>query len=157
MPLPRLRHFLDVAGVGYEPIAHPRTLTAQETAAAAHVPGHTLAKTVMVHLDGKLTMAVLTADAMIDFDLLRDSTGSTHVELADEVSFAHAFPDCEVGAQPPFGNLYQLPVLVDRELTRDRYIAFNEGCHTTLLRMLYADYERLVHPRIVTMTHSAIV
>ena len=156
MSLQRLRHYLDTSGIVYDTIAHPRTMTSQETAASAHVPGHTLAKVVMINLDHTLHMAVLPADAMIDFDLLRQSTGATEVTLADEFEFAHAFPDCEVGAQPPFGNLYQMPVLVDSTLTLDPYIAFNEGCHTTLIRLRYCDYQRLVQPRVIQMTHCAI-
>lgn len=148
MPLRKLREFLDRHGVKYVAISHSRAYTAQEIAASSHTPGRELAKTVMVKLDGTMAMAVLPASMQVDFDQLRETTGADRVELADEAEFENLFPQCETGAMPPFGNLYGLNVYVAEALTEDEEIAFNAGSHTELVRLAYADFERLVKPRV---------
>ena len=149
MPVEKLRRFLDENGVRYVVISHSRAYTAQEVAASAHIPGKELAKTVMVKIDGKMAMAVLPASYKVDFNQLCNETGGCKVELASEKEFKGMFPDCEVGAMPPFGNLYGMPVYVAKTLTEDEEIAFNAGTHTELVRMKYSDFQRLVQPQAV--------
>lgn len=150
MPVSRLKEFLDLNHVPYITISHSPAYTAQGIAASAHVKGKELAKTVMVKVDGKLAMAVLPAPYKVDFGLLRKHLKSNKVELATEQEFEKVFPGCEVGAMPPFGNLYGINVYVTESLTEDESIAFNAGSHTELIRMSYSDFNRLVHPTILT-------
>jgi Ala-tRNA(Pro) deacylase len=147
MPVKKLKEFLDSAGVKYIVVSHAPAYTAQEIAASAHIPGRELAKTVMVKLDGKMAMAVLQANQVVDFGKLKQTAGSTKADLASEEEFKNLFPQCEVGAMPPFGNQYDLPVYVERSLTEDDEIAFNAGSHKELFRMGYKDFEDLVKPK----------
>lgn len=151
MPIRKLREFLDGHHIRYFIISHSPAYTAQEIAAAAHVPGRELAKTVMVTIDGKLAMAVLSASSKLDFGKLGKVAGSGDVLLASEEDFADMFPGCEVGAMPPFGNLYGMKTYVSEELAEDEEIVFNAGAHTELLRLSYADYERLVRPVVAAI------
>ena len=146
MPVKKVKEFLDGAGVKYIVVSHAPAYTAQEIAASAHIPGRELAKTVMVKLDGKMAMAVLPASHVVDFDKLKQVAGSAKAELASEDEFRSLFPECEVGAMPPFGNLYDIPVYAERGLTEDEEIAFNAGSHKELFRMAYRDFENLVKP-----------
>ncbi len=152
MPVKRLKEFLDSHNMKYVTISHSRAFTAQETATSAHIPRKELAKTVMVKADGKMAMAVIPASYKVDFDLLKKATGSSKIELADEEEFKELFPECEVGAMPPFGNLYGMDVFVAKSLTEDEEIAFNAGSHRELVRMAYKDFERLVKPRVMKFT-----
>jgi len=149
MPVKKLREFLDRNQVKYVTISHSTAYTAQEIAASAHVKGKDLAKTVMVKIDGKMAMVIVPASYKVDFDLLQDITGAHQVELASESEFRSLFPECEVGAMPPFGNLYNMDVYCAEALAEDREIAFNAGSHTELIRMAFHDFDRLVRPRIV--------
>jgi Ala-tRNA(Pro) deacylase len=146
VPIKRLKEFLDENDVKYVSISHSQAFTAQEIAAAAHVPGKELAKTVMVKLDGELAMVVLPAPDQVSVSRLQEMTGASSVEIAVEEDFADLFPGCELGAMPPFGNLWSLDVFVDQRLREDEVIAFNAGTHTELLRLPYSDFERLVQP-----------
>jgi Ala-tRNA(Pro) deacylase len=110
-----------------------------------------MAKTVVVNLDGRPALAVLPATQKVDLERLRRATGATSIELTDEREFTADFPGCEVGAMPPFGNLYGMDVFVEPRLAADPEIAFNAGSHTELIRMAYKDFERLVKPRLVAM------
>ena len=148
MPAKKLKEFLDSNGAKYVLISHAPAFTAQEIAAEAHIPGKELAKTVMVRIDGKMSMAVLPASYVIDFDLLKVVAGASEVALASESEFKGLFPGCELGAIPPFGNLYDVPVFVDRSLAEDEEIAFNAGSLKELFRMAYKDFEGLVGPRV---------
>jgi Ala-tRNA(Pro) deacylase len=150
MPAKKLRDFLDSHGVRYVTITHSKAFTAQEIAASAHVPGKELAKTVIVKLDGEMAMVVLTASQQVDFDVLKDAAGAKTAELAGEDEFKDMFPECEVGAMPPFGNLYGMNVFVAEHLAEDEWIAFNAGTHTELVRVAYSDFERLAEPRHVS-------
>ncbi|MCG8342725.1 MAG: YbaK/EbsC family protein [Chlorobiales bacterium] len=152
MPIRKIREFLDSHHIRYFIISHSPAYTAQEIAAAAHVPGKELAKTVMVIIEGKLAMAVLPASNKLDFDKLKEAAGTRSVELAAEEDFADMFPGCEVGAMPPFGNLYGMKTYVAEELAEDEEIVFNAGNHNELLRLSYADFERLVKPLVVKMS-----
>ena len=152
MPVRKLKEFLDKEGVKYVTVSHSVAYTAQEIAARAHVRGKNLAKTVMVKLDGKISMAVLPATFKVDFDLLQKASGAKEVELASEKEFKDLFPDCELGAMPPFGNLYGFDVYVAKTLAEDDEIAFNAGSHTELIKLPYADFERLVKPKVVRIS-----
>jgi Ala-tRNA(Pro) deacylase len=149
MPIEILRKYLDENDVRYVVLDHSRAFTAQEVAASAHVPGKELAKTVMVRIDEDLAMAVLPASYKVDFELLREAAGAARVELAEEAEFSGLFPDCEIGAMPPFGNLYGMKVYVAESLAEDEEIVFNGCSHTQLVRMAYADFERLVKPTVL--------
>ena len=151
MPSRKLKAFLDSQGIKYVKITHSPAYTAPEIAQAAHVRGKELAKTIVVFIDEKMSMAVLPANYSIDFDHFRKTIGAKRVVLATEGQFQDVFPDCDVGSMPPFGNLYGMDVYVDRHLTEDREIAFNAGDHTELFRMAYSDFERLVKPKIVSL------
>ena len=148
MPVSQLKEFLDSNNVKYVTISHSPAYTAQGIAASAHVPGKELAKTVVVKLDDELAMAVLPAPYKVDFDLLKEVAGVEKVKLATEEEFEGTFPGCEVGAMPPFGNLYGLKVFAAETLAEDEEIAFNACSHTELIKMAYADFERLVKPTL---------
>ena len=148
MPVKKLKEFLDAQNVKYVGIFHSLTYTAQEIAASVHVKGKDVAKTVMVKLDGKMAMAVLPASHQVDFDHLRKASGAQDAVLATENEFKDLFPDCDIGAMPPFGNLYGMDVFVARALTEDKEIAFNAGSHYEMIRLAYEDFERLVNPKI---------
>jgi len=152
MPVKKLKEFLDREKVKYVSIAHSPAFTAQEVAAAAHVPGKELAKTVVVHLDGKTAMAVLPANRKIILEDLREATGAAEVRFATEAEFKELFADCEIGAMPPFGNLYGMDVYVAASLAEDEEIAFNAGSHTELIKLAYRDFERLVKPQVASFT-----
>ena len=156
MPMDRLREFLDGNDVRYVSIRHSPAFTAQEIAAKAHVPGGELAKTVMVKMDDAIHMAVIPASKLVDFDRLRDTARARRVELADERDFSSLFPGCELGAMPPFGNLFGMRVFVAEELAEDDEIAFNAGSHTELIRMSYADFHRLVDPVVSSFTREGV-
>ena len=149
MPVKQLEVFLDLHHVKYVTIRHSPAYTAQEVAASAHIPGKELAKTVMAKLDGRLAMAVLPASSQVNFERLKHTAGVSQAELAREREFRDLFPDCNVGAMPPFGNLYGVEVFVAESLTEDEEIAFNAGTHTELMRLAYKDFGRLVQPRII--------
>ena len=146
MPLQRLKEYLNDHDVPYVTVAHSPAYTANEIAATAHIKGKDLAKTVMVKMNGKMAMAVLPASERVDLEALRNALGVDRVELAMEDEFKDLFPGCEVGAMPPFGNLFDLPVYVASDLAEDEEIAFNAGNHHELIRLRYADFERLVQP-----------
>jgi len=152
VPIKRLKEFLNENGVKFVSISHSQAFTAQEIAAAAHVPGKELAKTVMVKLDGELAMAVLPAPDQGSVSRLQEITGANDVEIAAEEDFAERFSGCELGAMPPFGNLWDLDVFVDQRLREDEEITFNAGRHTELLRLPYSDFERLVNPVVGTFS-----
>lgn len=152
MILKKLVEFLDRSNVKYTVCTHSPAFTAQEVAQSAHIPGKEIAKTVIVWMDGTMAMVVLPGSHMINFSLLREMTKANNVELATEAEFKDRFPECEVGAMPPFGNLFNMPVFVGSSLAEDSEIAFNAGSHRELVRMSYADYLNLVKPTVVPVT-----
>ena len=151
MPTGKLKEYLDGQGVKYITISHSKAYTAMEVAESAHVKGKEMAKTVILKTDGKLAMAVLPATQMVHVERLRKTLGVGKVEIAEEQDFQGTFPGCEVGAMPPFGNLYGMEVLVDPRLAEDDEIAFNAGSHTELMWLHYRDFERLVQPKAVPL------
>ena len=156
MPLARLREFLDSHKIKYVVISHSVAYTAQGIAALTHISGKELAKTVIVKLDGALAMAVLPASSQVDLSRLKTVTGATDAALASEQEFKDSFSDCQTGAMPPFGNLYDIPVFADESLTRDKEIAFSAGSHRELIRMAWDDFERLAGPQITEFATGEI-
>jgi len=152
MPVQKLKEFLDSQKIKYVSIAHSTAYTAQGIAALTHIPGKELAKTVVVKIDDALAMAVLPASSHVALSALRSATGAETVELAREADFKDRFPECDTGAMPPFGNLYGMPVFVDEILAEDEEIAFNAGSHNELIRLSYADFERLVRPTVLNLS-----
>lgn len=128
---------------------HQVAYTAQDVAAAEHIPSQIMAKVVMVSADGELVMLVLPTNHRVDLAHVRTALGARELYLVGEREFATAFPDCEIGAMPPFGNLYHIPVYVDQRLADDETIVFQAGTHTETIRMRYADYARLVQPTVI--------
>lgn len=153
MPVKRLKTFLDKQNVKYATIGHSLAYTAQEIAETAHVPGESLAKVVIVSVDGRDVMVVLPATEKVGLDHLKSEIGASHVALADESKFTDEFPGCELGAMPPFGNLYNMDVYVSDDLAEQDKIAFNGGTHSELIQLAYNDFEKLVKPKKVTL-HS---
>ena len=149
MPVQALKNFLDQNGVKYVVISHSPAFTAQEIAARAHIPGKELAKTVIVKIDDRLAMAVLPASQKVDLQELQQAIGSGRIEIAKEETFRSRFPECDLGAMPPFGNLYGMDVYVADNLGEDEEIAFNAGSFTELIKLAYSDFERLVRPRVL--------
>lgn len=145
----KLREFLDSNAVNYQTEAHEPTVDASRTAQAAHVRGREFAKTVIVKADGRLFMTVLPSTDQVHVDQLKQSLGASDLELANEDDINAAFPDCETGAMPPFGNLYNMDVFVSEHLREDDHIVFNAGSHSEVMRMSYQDYDRLVHPQVL--------
>ena len=152
MPVKKLKDFLDDHGVKYVSIAHSKAYTTQEIAAATHIPGKDVAKTVMVKLDDQIAMAVLPAPDQVSFTRLKHITGAQEARLASEAEFQSLFPGCELGAMPPFGNIWGIPVFVDQRLREDELIAFNAGTHTEVVQLAYADFERLAHPVVANLS-----
>ena len=154
MPVRKLKELLEKENIKYISKFHSTIYTAQEIAASAHIPGKELAKTVMLKLDGKMAMVVLPASYQVNFTLLKEASGARQAELATEEEFETLFPDCNIGAMPPFGNLYGMDVFADESLTKDQEIAFNAGSHYELIKLAYKDFERLVNPKIVKVAEK---
>ncbi|HHE32258.1 MAG TPA: YbaK/EbsC family protein [Chlorobaculum parvum] len=152
MPIRKLREFLDSHHIKYFVFSHSPAYTAQEIAESAHVSGKEMLKTVMVTIDAEMAMVLLPASRKLDFDKLRTLCGSDEVALAEELEFSDIFPESEIGAMPPFGNLYGMAVYADEVLDEDVDIAFNAGTHNELLRMSWVDYKRLVNPVLADIT-----
>lgn len=146
--LRKLRDYLDGNQIRYEVGYHARVYTAQEIAAAQHVPGKEMVKVVMVKADGKVVMLVLPASYRVDRKKLKGVLSCKKVGMTKEEEFQELFPDCEIGAMPPFGSLYNLEVWVDQVLAENESIVFQAGSHVETLRIKYSDYARLVNPRV---------
>jgi Ala-tRNA(Pro) deacylase len=151
----KLKEFLDANKVEYSVLIHRQAYTAQDVAAAAHVPGRELAKSVVIKADDRFVLAVLPAPRKVDLEGLRQTLGASEVRMAHESEFASLFPGCEMGAMPPFGNLYGVDVYVDEALSQDEEIVFNAGTHVDAVRMRYKDFERLVKPAVAGFALSA--
>ena len=150
--LKKLKAMLDEAKVSYEVYTHPLAYTAQEIAEKQHVSGKELAKVVMIEVDDNLIMGVLPASLKVHVNTTRASLGASSVRLATEDEFTSRFPECEIGAMPPFGNLFGLKVVVDPALEKDEYIYFNAGNHAQTVRMKYKDFADLVKPQVVSLS-----
>lgn len=152
----KLTHYLEDQHVPFVTIPHARAYTAQEIAASVHVPGQEVAKTVIVEGDGKLYMAVVPATRRIDLIPLKKALGVKKIRLASEAEFEGVFPECEVGAMPPFGNLYRIPVIVDESLKKDREIVFNAGSHTETVKIQFDEFVELVKPLFASFTEGSV-
>jgi Ala-tRNA(Pro) deacylase len=146
MPTRKLRDYLDQHEIQYVTISHSPAYTAQRIAELTRIPGKELAKT---KIDNKFAMAVLPASRRVNLEHLKEAIGADDVTLSSETEFNELFPDCEVGAMPPFGNLYDMGVYVAEQLTEDE---FNAGTHSELVKMSYNDYANLVTPQVVALT-----
>jgi Ala-tRNA(Pro) deacylase len=139
---------LKKSGVAYEVMKHPQAFTAQEVAAAVHVTGKEVAKTLVVNADGKYVMATIPAPHKLNLRSLKELLKAKEVRFATEQELESLFPECEVGAMPPFGNLYNMPVIASSALKDRPEIVFNACSHTEVIKIAYADFERLVQPKV---------
>jgi Ala-tRNA(Pro) deacylase len=146
----KIREYLDQQHVAYEHHEHPTAYTAQETASSMHLPGGDIAKTVVVKADGALILAVAPANQRVDLQHLKFITRAENIRIASETEFADAFPSCEPGAVPPFGNLFGLATYCDTRLESDT-IEFNAGSHNDTLRMAFEDFKRLARPTMIDL------
>ena len=145
----RLENYLAEKHVPYTRSTHRLAYSAQGVAAAQHVAGWTVAKTVILKTENQFLMVVLPAPMKVDLHLLSEQLPFSQLELADEWEFGRLFPDCQLGAMAPFGNLYGLPVYVEESLARQDEIVFNAGTHVDTIRMKYKDFDRLVGPAVI--------
>jgi Ala-tRNA(Pro) deacylase len=149
-----LKAYLDRERVHYDVLPHPEAFRATDVAHTLHTPAQEMAKVVIVKVDERFVMTVLPASWNVDLHRLQDVFATRHLRLATEDEFKGLFPDCEVGAMPPFGTLYGLPVYVDHSLTKDEEIVFQAGNHSEAIRMRYMDFAALVFP-VVTEFHRS--
>ncbi|ARU58766.1 MAG: YbaK/EbsC family protein [Pseudomonadales bacterium] len=150
MPVQQLKEYLDEQQIRYVSVQHSPAFTAQEIAHSAHIRGDRLAKTVIIDIDGKMAMVVLPASYRIRWDKFMNAMGTDFIELADEDEFKDAFPGCEVGAMPPFGNLYSMNIYLCDALAQHEEIAFSAGTHSETIKMSYQDYISLACPVILS-------
>jgi Ala-tRNA(Pro) deacylase len=143
---PKLKRFLGERGVRYEVIDHPLAYAASDVARTSHIGPRMLVKAVVVDADGKPWMVAVAATQKVNLRKVAEALGVRHARLEKESDLAVLFGDCEPGAMPPFGNLYGMKVVADPVLDMDREIAFNAGDHTTVVKMAFEDFERLVQP-----------
>lgn len=155
--LDRLVAYLELKEVAYRHDIHPLAYTARETARAEHIPPRCFAKVVIVHSEDGYAMAVLPSDRIVDLDELRAAFGSVHLRLARETEMQDLFPECELGAMPPFGNgtLWEMPMWVDGLLMAEENICFNAGTHRDVIQMSTEDWEQLVKPSVLAFAHAA--
>ena len=156
MPCEKLLEHLESNGVDFEFIEHPKAYAAEDVAHKAGVPERAFAKTVLVKLDGLMAMAVIPSVAKVNFNLLREAAGATTINLALEREFGSRFPDCELGAMPPFGNLYGMTVYVDGALSEHETIAFNAGTHREVITMAWDDFDELVRPQVARFAYQTL-
>ncbi len=142
----RLERLFREESVRFSVSRHEEAYSAQRVAGMLHIPGQQLAKVVMIKANDQLAMLVVPAPERVDLAKAKKALKADRVELAGEKDFASCFPDCEVGAMPPFGNLYEMDVYVDRSLSTQSQIAFPAGSHREIMRVAYADFERIVEP-----------
>jgi len=148
----RLKELLDSKGIGYTVMTHKVAYTAQEVAAKQGVTGWQVAKSVVLKCDEQFMLIVLQAPAKVDFDRLKKVLECKEAHLASESEMEKLFPGVELGAESPFGNLYNLPVYVDKAMTEVSEIVFNAGTHTETIRMKYKDYAALVEPKVIEIS-----
>ncbi len=145
----KLEQYLREQQIPYQIQHHPVAFTAQQIAEGEHISGKKVAKSVVIFADNTMVLLVLPAAFRVDLQKVQECLGVKQVHLAHEEEFQAAFPGCEVGAIPPFGNLYGLPIYVEQSLTTQETIVFPIGTHTETMSLKYADFERLLHPTIL--------
>jgi len=141
--------YLKSCGVPFDMLPHRSEYTASRTAQALHVPGHIFAKTVVVQADDHPVMAVLPSTRWLNMDRLQQALGCRRVTLSPESEFQSLFPDCELGALPPFGSQYHMETIVDDGLAADEYIVFDGNTHDRAVSMRFSDYANIEHPRVM--------
>jgi Ala-tRNA(Pro) deacylase len=157
MPLPeRLRSFLDSHQAVYALTKHPKAYTAREVAAAEHLPPREVAKTVVILGDGVYSMVVVPASRLVDLLEVRTALGLSQVRLATESELSKLFPDCELGAMPPLGPVYNMPVYLDGTLAGQDTLTFNAGTHDDVIHVKTAEFRRLVLPHIVSLVREPV-
>lgn len=154
MPALRLRSYLDSQQIRYTSLIHSGAYTMQEVASVTHIPGRDIAKTVILFADDRLVLAVVPASKQVSLTHMKEVLGASNLILATESEFLAAFPDCEVGAMPPFGNLYGMKTYLDETLIGHEML-FNAGNHRELIRMSWDDYFRLAQPQVVSIAQYA--
>ena len=147
----KIQEYLSQNNVAFETRHHAPAYTSQEVAAEEHVSGNILAKGVVVKADADFVLCVLPASLKLDMEKLARATGADRVRLADETEMARIFPDVEVGAEPPFGNLYDMTTIVDEHLAEAAEIVFQAGTHSEAIRMSFDDYARLTNPHVADL------
>jgi Ala-tRNA(Pro) deacylase len=152
MPGKIIKNYLDENGIKYVVINHSPAYTAQEIAESAHVSGKEMLKTIIINVDNNVVMSVMPANRRLIIELLKDKLNANKIELASENEFKNLFPDCEIGAMPPFGNIYQMDVITCDYIEKSGQIAFNAGSHSEIIKMDYRDYVRLVNPKVLNFT-----
>lgn len=152
MPSKRLQYFLDSNKVPYQIMNHPIAFSALEISQTTHIPEKNLAKSIIVKTPKKMLMCVVSANDVLDLLLLKAVLHQKEVSLATEQEFAREFPDCEVGAMPPFGNLYEMDIYVSDKLAQNKEIFFNAGNHSEVIKLSYQVYDSLVHPKTAHIT-----
>lgn len=150
----RLEELFAAERVPFTHKIHPEAYTAQDVASSEHISGYDVAKVVIANVDGALAMLVLPAPSRVDLDRVRSTLQARTVRLAEEGEFAGVFADCETGAMPPFGNLYQISVYCDPSLAAHPQITFNAGTHRETMTIAYKDFERLVHPTMIALAKA---
>ncbi len=148
--------FLEKSGVDYKVTEHKPTFTAQRMAAEEHEAGKFIAKPVVIKADDKFIMCVLGACYKVDLQALKSQLGADFVELADERKIAKICTDCELGAEPPFGNLYDMETIIDKTLLEDDHIIFQGGTHETSIRMSMQDFQKLAKPKVLDFSYHMI-
>ncbi len=149
MPINKLKEMLDTQKIKYVTISHSVAYTAQQVAESAHITGKTMAKTVMVRIDDKIVMVVLPATKKLNFEALKKLTKAKKVALASEAEFKSLFPGCELGAMPPFGNLFGVDVMIAESMTKNDQIAFNAGSHSEAIKLAFKDFKKVVKPKVL--------
>ena len=155
--LEKLRVFLDENHAEYTHTIHPQAYTARELASAEHLPNREVAKTVVIFGDNKYHMVVVPANRLVDFQEVRHTLSLVHARLATETEIGELFPDCELGAMPPMGNLYGMPVYLDEALAEEKTIVFNAGTHRDVVHMRTDEYRTLVHPVVIGLAREAVM
>ena len=149
-----LLHYLNSNKVDFQVMEHDPAFSAHDVAVATHVPEGEMAKAIVVRIDDHLWMAVLRSDQRINQQMIRRVFGARNVHLAHEEDLDVLFPDCQLGAMPPFGHLYGLPVMVEERLAEDDEIVFNACSHTRSVKMKFKDFRRLAKPVIAAFADS---
>lgn len=148
----RLEAYLRASQVPFEAHPHQPAYTAQAVAEREHIPGQLMVKVVVVVADGELAMLALPTSRRADLARVAELLDAREVRLATEGELSLAFPDCEIGAMPPFGGMYGLPVYVDRSLEGEHRVFFQDGTHTGAMSVSYADFRRLAAPVVAEFT-----
>lgn len=151
MATQKLKDYLTRNKIPYLSISHPVAYATREISHLSNISERSLAKSVIIRVGEKPVMLVLPSNEVVNFEVLKKILRENEVTLMPEEAFSNLFPDCELGAMPPFGNLYDLDVYVEKDLTKNNEIAFNAGNHNEIIKMKYQDFEKLVNPKIVTM------